>query len=96
MPLTQAQIKHLEKLTALGTSEKPLSIDSIVTSFDSLTSVDTSSITNATRSGKPVMSLREDIATSPDTLRGDTLLRASKQRVVGRQIALSGIMHTDE
>ncbi len=96
MSLTQAQIKHLEKLTALRTSSKPLSIDSIVTSFDSLKSVDTKSIAKTTRSGKTELLLRQDIVSSVDIMRGESLLQASKQRVIGRQIALSGIMHTDE
>lgn len=49
MSLTQDQIKTLKKLTALS-SENTVIIDSVLESFDSIAQVDTSSITNVTRS----------------------------------------------
>lgn len=51
MSLTQAQITHLQKLTAL-IGEDNLEISSVVDSFSVLEKVDTSAVTSVSRSGK--------------------------------------------
>jgi Asp-tRNA(Asn)/Glu-tRNA(Gln) amidotransferase C subunit len=91
MSLTQDQIKTLKKLTALS-SEKEVNIDSVVESFDSITSVDTTHITSLTRSGAGTLMPRPDTVVS-SSVSSDDLLTCSRQRVVGHQIALSSIMH---
>ncbi|GAB0175303.1 MAG: hypothetical protein HHAS10_11820 [Candidatus Altimarinota bacterium] len=91
MSLTQDQIKTLKKLTALS-SENTVIIDSVLESFDSIAQVDTSSITNVTRSGKGTLLPREDKVV-PSIVTSDSLLDCSNQRVIGHQIALSSIMH---
>jgi Asp-tRNA(Asn)/Glu-tRNA(Gln) amidotransferase C subunit len=60
MSLTQAQIKHLQKLTALSGLDS-LQISSVVDSFASMDHIDTTHVTSTTRSGSPRLDLRDDI-----------------------------------
>jgi Asp-tRNA(Asn)/Glu-tRNA(Gln) amidotransferase C subunit len=95
MSLTQAQIKHLSKLTALSSGTGNISMDSILDSFASLQSIDTSWVKIVSRSGNPHLLLRQDLAKEWDRDFADSLLHTSSQKVVAHQIALFSIMPTD-
>jgi Asp-tRNA(Asn)/Glu-tRNA(Gln) amidotransferase C subunit len=89
MSLTQAQIIHLAKLTALR-PQSDLEISSVLDSFDSLSRTDTSHISIISRSGQGSLSLREDIVV--DAHIADDLLACSGQKKAAHQIVLGGIM----
>ncbi len=89
MSLTQAQIDHLGKLTALHPWSN-LEISSVLDSFESLSKTDTSKISDISRSGNPILSLREDAIHDADI--ADNLLACSKQKKAAHQIVLWGIM----
>jgi len=89
MSLTQAQIAHLAKLTSLR-SREGLEISSVLDSFASLSSTDTSHIQTISRSGQWALTLRPDI--SADSGIADDLLACSGQKKAAHQIVLGGIM----
>jgi Asp-tRNA(Asn)/Glu-tRNA(Gln) amidotransferase C subunit len=89
MSLTQAQIQHLGKLTALHPAES-LEISSVLESFDSLSITDTTMIHDVSRSGNSTLNLREDIPQNSGLC--DDLLACSKQKKAAHQIVLGGIM----
>lgn len=89
MSLTQAQIAHLAKLTSL-TPQSDLEISSVVDSFASLSSTDTSHVDTISRSGKTSLTLREDIVDNSEL--ADQLLACSNQKKAAHQIVLGGIM----
>ena len=89
MSLTQAQIQHLGKLTALRPADT-LEISSVLDSFDSLSITDTTMIHDVSRSGNSTLSLREDIPR--DSGLSDYLLACSQQKKAAHQIVLGGIM----
>ncbi len=89
MSLTQAQIAHLAKLTSL-TPQSDLEISSVVDSFTSLSSTDTSHVDTISRSGKTSLTLREDIVDNSEL--ADQLLACSNQKKAAHQIVLGGIM----
>jgi Asp-tRNA(Asn)/Glu-tRNA(Gln) amidotransferase C subunit len=89
MSLTQEQIQRLGKLTALSPHEE-LNISSVLDSFDSLKSIDTSQIEMVSRSGKGSLTPRADIVV--DAGLSDELLACSHQRKAAHQIMLGGIM----
>lgn len=89
MSLTQAQIEHLGKLTALHPWSN-LEISSVLDSFESLSKTDTSMVTDISRSGNPILTLREDVISSSNI--ADNLLNCSKQKKAAHQIVLWGIM----
>jgi Asp-tRNA(Asn)/Glu-tRNA(Gln) amidotransferase C subunit len=90
MSLTQDQIKHLQKLTAL-TGEDALEISSVVDSFSVLEKVDTSKIASVSRSGKWSLVPRPDVVKKNERL-PEKLLECSPQKVAAHQIVLGGIM----
>lgn len=91
MNLTQEQITRLAKLTALQANSE-IQIDSVLDSVDAIKNADTHTIHTISRSGKSVMSLRED-SISEDEKLPDELLACSSQKVAAHQIVLAGIMH---
>lgn len=91
MSLTQAQISHLAKLTALA-PDTHVTIDSVLDSFDTIAQVDTSDITTIHRSWAQALSLRSDTVEENEMLPWE-LLHCSPQKVAAQQIVLAGIMH---
>ncbi len=89
MSLTQAQINHLAKLTALYPKGN-LEISSVLDSFESLSSTDTSHVMKVSRSGQDTLILRDDIV--HDSSLSDDLLACSLQKKAAHQIVLWGIM----
>ncbi len=89
MSLTQAQIAHLAKLTALR-PQPNLEISSVLDSFDSLSRTNTSHITSISRSGQGSLDLRPDVVI--DAGIADALLACSPQKKAAHQIVLGGIM----
>ncbi len=89
MSLTQAQIAHLAKLTALQ-PQTNLEISSVLDSFDSLARTDTSHISSISRSGQGSLVLRDDVVI--DAHIADALLGCSLQKKAAHQIILGGIM----
>lgn len=90
MSLTQAQINRLQKLTAIA-REGELDISSVLDSFDALKNGNLNLPENTTRSGKWSLLPREDVVHA-STISRESLLKCSKQRIAGNQIALSSIM----
>lgn len=90
MSLTQAQIKRLQKLTAIA-REGDLDISGVLDSFDSLKNGELILPTKLVRSGENILVPRQDIVRDSEISR-DTLLRCSHQPIAGKQIALSSIM----
>lgn len=91
MNLTQEQIARLAKLTALQANSE-IQIDSVLDSVDAVKNTNSSDVKNISRSGKNVMSLREDTIIEDSTM-PDNLLKCSKQKIAAHQIVLAGIMH---
>lgn len=89
MSLTQEQIARLGKLTSL-TPNNDISVDSVLDSFDALSRMDTSSNTIVSRSGKSIMTPREDIVIH--SYMDDALLSCSPQKKTAHQIVLGGII----
>ncbi len=89
MSLTQDQITHLTKLTALKGGS--VDISSVIDSFEALGNIDTRSIHSVGRSGKWSLDLRPDIVIA-DLSIADRLLQCSNQKKAAHQIVLSGIM----
>ena len=89
MSLTQAQINHLAKLTALHPGAN-LEISSVLDSFDSLSQTNTSMIHQVSRSGQGSLILRDDIVMNSGL--ADDLLACSSQKKAAHLIILSGIM----
>ena len=85
MSLTQAQIEHLGKLTALHPGEN-IEISNVLNSFDSLGKTNTSHISQISRSGNSKLILRDDIAINSDL--ADNLLACSNQKKAAHQIVL--------
>lgn len=90
MPLTQDQIQRLSFLTAIQ-GDTNIDIDSVLQSFSDLQSTPTDEHQHLSRSGNPVLLLREDTPRSSPDL-PDMLLACSPQKVTAHQIVLSGIM----
>jgi len=90
MPLTQAQIARLGKLTSLKTQNN-LSVESVLDSFDSLAQIDVSMVHLSNWSGRHTLSLREDIVIQ-DAWMADDLLSCSPQKKLAHQIVLGGII----
>ncbi len=89
MSLTQDQITHLTKLTALKWGS--IDISSVIDSFETLWSIDTTAIQHVGRSWKWSLDLRTDIISSDSSI-ADKLLECSHQKRAAHQIVLSGIM----
>jgi len=89
MSLTQAQIAHLAKLTALH-PQTDLEISSVLDSFESLSRIDTAHISTISRSGQGSLDLRPDTVIDADI--ADALLACSSQKKAAHQIVLGGIM----
>jgi Asp-tRNA(Asn)/Glu-tRNA(Gln) amidotransferase C subunit len=89
MSLTQGQITHLTKLTALNGGS--VDISSVIDSFEALGNIDTKSIVNVGRSGKWSLDLRPDTVVADMSI-ADKLLACSNQKKAAHQIVLSGIM----
>lgn len=89
MSLTQEQITRLKKLTALS-GENRVEISSVLESFSAIQAIDTTSITDITRSGAGVLVPRSDSVISTDL--SDELLACSKQKKAAHQIVLGSIM----
>lgn len=89
MSLTQEQIKHLGKLTALHPSSN-LEISSVLDSFDILAKIDTSKMNIVSRSWQGSLIPREDIVV--DTHLWDSLLACTHQKRAAHQIVLWWIM----
>jgi len=89
MSLTQAQIKHLKKLSALS-GEASLEISSVLDSFSLLEKAQTQNAKKIERSGNNTLILREDI--SKDSWIQNALLDSSPQKIMANQIVLAGIM----
>lgn len=91
MTLTQEQITRLAKLTALQANSE-IAIDSVLDSIDAIKNANTSEVSGVSRSGKSVMTPREDVIREDEKL-PDELLNCSNQKVAAHQIVLAGIMH---
>lgn len=91
MSLTQEQITRLAKLTALS-PDTSVEIESVVASFDAIAAVDTSQISEISRSGNVYLTPRADTIVE-DAALPDALLACSPQKIAAHQIVLSGIMH---
>ncbi len=89
MSLTQAQINHLAKLTALHPWAN-LEISSVLDSFESLSKTNTDMIHQISRSGQDSLMLRDDTVANSNL--ADALLACSSQKKAAHQIVLSGIM----
>ncbi len=89
MSLTQAQIAHLAKLTALR-PQPGLEISSVLDSFESLSRTDTFHISSISRSGRLSLDLRPDVVI--DAAIANDLLACSGQKKAAHQIVLGGIM----
>lgn len=89
MSLTQEQIKHLGKLTALHPSSN-LEIWTVLDSFEVLAKIDTSKMGTVTRSWQGSLILRDDIV--EDSHIADNLLACTHQKRAAHQIVLWWIM----
>lgn len=89
MSLTQEQIKHLGKLTALHPSSN-LEIWTVLDSFEVLAKIDTSKMGTVTRSWQGSLILRDDIV--EDSHIADNLLSCTHQKRAAHQIVLWWIM----
>lgn len=89
MSLTQAQIEHLGKLTALHPSSN-LEISSVLDSFESLGKIDTTKTNMISRSGQGSLVSRQDIVV--DSGVADDLLACTHQKRAAHQIVLGWIM----
>ncbi len=85
MSLTQAQIEHLGKLTALHPSPN-LEISSVLDSFESLKKIDTTKTNMISRSGQRSLISRQDIVV--DLGIADDLLACTHQKRAAHQIVL--------
>ncbi len=93
--LTQERIETLFRLSALNSSvidPTPYlkSLNDMLDYMQELSWVDTSSVDLSTV--KSPLLMRSDIASTPNRLKGDTLLSVSPQRVIAHQIALPAII----
>ncbi len=90
MSLIQAQIKRLEKLTAIN-GEWILDISAVLDSFEALKNGTLSLPSVTSRSGRTILIPREDLVI-PSSITRAELLRCSHQKIAWNQIALTSIM----
>jgi Asp-tRNA(Asn)/Glu-tRNA(Gln) amidotransferase C subunit len=92
MPITQAQIKNLSRLSALhppaDTTGIEKSLSGIISYFGILDQVDTTGVHTSKGSLLP---LRADIAV-PYSVAGSDIILSSPQRILANQIVIGGVM----